>query len=308
MPESVVTRVAVVGAGTIGASWAAYFLARGYDVTVTDPFRDADAIRHAVAALWPALTQMGLASGASLERMRIVADPELAVADAGFVQENGPEDEGAKIDLFARMDAVAPATTVIASSSSGLLMSRIQSRCARPERCVIGHPFNPPHIMPLIEVVAGEQTSEAFVAAAMDFYREIGKHPIRVRKEVRGHIVNRLQAALWREAIHLIDSGVASVTDIDAAVAYGPGLRWAFMGPSLTFHLAGGAGGMEHFLDHLGGAVQDWFDDLGAPSLTPDIQRKLIEGVADEAAGESVAGIAARRDAFLLKLLKLRGL
>ena len=145
-------------------------------------------------------------------------------------------------------------TTVIASSSSGLLMSRIQSRCAHPERCVIGHPFNPPHIMPLVEVVAGERTSDAAVDAAMEFYRRIGKYPIRIHKEMRGHIANRLQGALWREAVYLIDQGVASVADIDAAIAYGPGLRWAFMGPSLTFHLAGGEGGMEHFLDHLGGA------------------------------------------------------
>lgn len=308
MPEWSITRVAVVGAGTIGASWAGYFLARGYDVTVTDPFRNADAIRDAIASLWPALTQMGLAPGASLERVRIVAEPEEAVAGAGFVQESGPEDEAAKIDLFARLDAAAPPATVIASSSSGLLMSRIQSGCTRPERCVIGHPFNPPHIVPLIEVVAGDRTSERFVTAAMDFYRAIGKHPIRVQKEVRGHIVNRLQAALWREAIHLIDTGVASVADVDAAVAYGPGLRWAFMGPSLTFHLAGGEGGMQHFLDHLGGAVQDWFDDLGAPSLTPEIRRKLVAGIAEETAGESVAAIAARRDAFLRDVIALRGM
>ena len=237
-----ISRVAVIGAGTIGASWAAYFLARGCEVNVTDPFREADAIRRAVAGLWPVLERAGLSPGATLERLRVVADPGSAVRDVGFVQESGPEDEAAKIDLFELLDAVAPDATLIASSSSGLLMSRIQSRCKHPQRCVIGHPFNPPHLMPLVEVVGGDRTGEAAIAATIAFYRSIGKYPIHIRKEVRGHIANRLQAALWREAIHLMDSGVASVADIDAAVAYGPGLRWAFMGPSLTFHLAGGEG------------------------------------------------------------------
>ena len=302
-----VTRVAVVGAGTIGASWAAYFLAHACDVTVTDPLRPADSIRRAVDGLWPTLERAGLAAGASLDRMRVVADPVTAVADAGFVQESGPEDEPAKIKLFARMDAAAPSDTIIASSSSGLLMTAIQSRCAQPGRCVIGHPFNPPHLMPLVEVVGGERTSAAAIAAAMMFYTSIGKHPIHIRKELRGHIANRLQAALWREAIHLLDIGAASVADIDAAVAYGPGLRWAFMGPSLTFHLAGGDGGMQHFLAHLGDPVQSWFDDLGAPSLTPAIRQKLIDGVGAATAGRPTAEIALERDAYLAEVLKLLG-
>jgi carnitine 3-dehydrogenase len=302
-----ISRVAVVGAGTIGASWAAYFLARGCEVNVTDPFRDADAIRHAVAGLLPVLERAGLSPGASLERLRVVADPESAVRDVGFVQESGPEDEAAKIELFELLDAAAPDATLIASSSSGLLMSRIQSRCEHPQRCVIGHPFNPPHLMPLVEVVGGDRTSEAAIAATIEFYRSIGKHPIHIRKEVRGHIANRLQAALWREAIHLMDTGVASVADIDAAVAYGPGLRWAFMGPSLTFHLAGGEGGMQHFLDHLGDAVQTWFDDLGAPSLTPEIRKQLIDGIDESTGGRSIGDLAKSRDAYLIEAVKLLG-
>lgn len=302
-----ITRVAVVGAGTIGASWAAYFLARGCEVTVTDPFRTADSIRHTVSGLWPILERAGLAPGAALERMRVAPDPGTAVEGADFVQESGPEDEPAKIDLFALLDAAAPVTTVIASSSSGLLMSRIQSRCKHPDRCVIGHPFNPPHLMPLVEVVGGERTGAAAIAKTMAFYRSIGKHPIHIHKELRGHIANRLQAALWREAIHLLDIGAASVADIDAAVAFGPGLRWAFMGPSLTFHLAGGDGGMQHFLDHLGDPVQSWFDDLGAPSLTPEVRRKLVAGVADATGGRAPADIAHERDAYLVEILKLLG-
>ena len=307
MDRSASSRIAVIGAGTIGVSWAAYFLARGYDVNVFDPLRPSDSIMRAIEDLWPKLEQAGLWAGASLGRMQVMADPGVAVEGAGFVQENGPEDEGAKIELFSVLDAAAPTTTVLASSSSGLLMSRIQSRCKHPERCVIGHPFNPPHLMPLVEVVAGEQTGEDAIVEAMAFYRKIGKHPIRIRKEVRGHIANRLQAALWREAVHLVDTGVASVADVDAAVAYGPGLRWAFMGPSLTFHLAGGDGGMQHFLEHLGEPVQSWWDDLGTPNLTPEIRQKLIEGVSAEADGRSVADIARERDVFLAALLKLLG-
>lgn len=297
-------RVAVIGGGTIGASWAAYFLARGFDVTVSDPMATADSVARAVAAAWPALEALGLAPDASPDRLRFISDPVAALEGAVFVQENGPEDEALKIDLFARLDAALPAGTILASSSSGLLMSRIQSRCAHPERCVIGHPFNPPHLMPLVEVVGGSRTSPDAIARALAFYRAIGKHPIHVRAELRGHIANRLQAALWREAIHLVDSGAASVADVDAAVAYGPGLRWAIMGPSLTFHLGGGEGGMQHFMQHLGPAVQSWWDDLGTPSLTPAVQQKIIDGVLEETAGRPVAELARERDAILVKLLQ----
>ena len=219
---------------------------------------------------------------------------------------NGPEKENVKIALFARLDTALPVESIIASSSSGLLISRIQSGCVHPERCVIGHPFNPPHLMPLVEVVGGEATSPGTIARTMAFYREIGKHPIHIRAEVTGHVANRLQAALWREAIHLVDTGVASVADVDAAVSYGPGLRWALMGPSLTFHLGGGEGGMAHFMAHLGGPMQTWFDALGSPELTPERQQKIIDGVAEATAGRSVADLAGERDARLVELLKLK--
>jgi 3-hydroxyacyl-CoA dehydrogenase len=297
-------RVAVIGGGTIGASWAAYFLARGFEVTVSDPVATADGVKRAVAAAWPALEALGLAPDASPDRMRFTGDPLVALEGAVFVQENGPEDEALKTELFAQLDAALPADTIVASSSSGLLMSRIQSRCAHPERCVIGHPFNPPHLMPLVEVVGGSRTSPDAIARALAFYRDIGKHPIHVRAELRGHIANRLQAALWREAIHLVDTGAASVADVDAAVAYGPGLRWAIMGPSLTFHLGGGAGGIQHFMQHLGPAVQSWWDDLGHPSLTPAVQQKIIDGVLEETVDRPVADLARERDAILVKLLQ----
>jgi 3-hydroxyacyl-CoA dehydrogenase len=210
-----------------------------------------------------------------------------------------------KLDLFARIDEAAPADTVIASSSSGLLISRVSARCRHPERCVIGHPFNPPHLIPLVEVVGGAQTSPVVIARAMEFYRALGKRPIHIKKEVRGHVANRLQAALWREAIHLVADGVVSVADADAAIAYGPGLRWALMGPHLTFHLAGGEGGMVHFVDHIGPAVESWMDDLGSPRLTPEVQKAIVDGVAEEAGQRSIADLQRWRDRKLIEILKV---
>jgi 3-hydroxyacyl-CoA dehydrogenase len=227
------------------------------------------------------------------------------VRGARFVQENGPEREDAKIALFAAIDAAAPPETVIASSSSGLLISRITQACRNPERCVIGHPFNPPHLIPLVEVVGGEKTSPQAIEAAMAFYRSVGKRPIHIRKEVRGHVANRLQAALWREAVHLVAEGVVSVEDADAAIAYGPGLRWALMGPHLTFHLAGGEGGMANFMAHLAPAVESWMDDLGAPRLNEPVQKQIIEGVAAEAGARSIADLQRWHDRKLIEVLKV---
>ena len=305
---SQIQHVAVIGAGTVGASWAAYFLAHGLDVTVSDPLpAAAEFVRRTIATAWPSLQQIGLAPDASPDRVRFVRDPCAAVEGAEFVQESGPENEELKIELFARLDAALPPEAVVASSSSGLLMSRIQSRCVHPWRCVIGHPFNPPHLMPLVEVVGGSLTSPDAIARAMTFYRAIGKFPIHVRTELRGHIANRLQAALWREAIHLVDTGVACVADVDAAVAYGPGLRWAIMGPSLTFHLGGGEGGMAHFMEHLAGPTQSWWDDLGTPRLTPEVQQKIIAGVLEEAGDRSIADLARARDSALVNIRSVLG-
>jgi 3-hydroxyacyl-CoA dehydrogenase len=282
------------------------FLARGRDVAASDPSPQGEAFaRRFIDNAWPTLETLGfVAPGASPSRFRFHTDPTAAADGAAFVQESGPEREAAKVDLFATIDAAAPPDTVIASSSSGLLISRITAKCRRPERCVIGHPFNPPHLIPLVEVVGGDRTSPQAIDAAMAFYRDVGKHPIHIKKEVRGHVANRLQAALWREAIHLVAEGVVSVTDADAAVAYGPGLRWALMGPHLTFHLAGGEGGMAHFMSHIGPAVQSWIDDLGAPRLTPEVQQTIVAGVADEAGGRSIADLQRWRDRKLIDVLR----
>jgi 3-hydroxyacyl-CoA dehydrogenase len=302
-----VRRVAVVGTGVIGASWAAWFLAQGLDVDATDPSPGAEArLREAVAQHWPTLERFGLAQGASMERLRFHASLEDALRDADFVQENGPERLDFKIDLFRRMDAAAPLHAILASSSSGLTVSGMQSGCAHPERVVLGHPFNPPHLIPLVEVIGGERTSADAVERAMAFYAAIGKRPIHVKREVKGHIANRLQAALWREAFHLVNEGVASVADIDTAIAHGPGLRWAVMGPFMNLHLSGGAGGIAHVLAHLGGPIEDWWKDLGAPLMTEELKAKVADGVAEELGARRVAELESARDVLLLNLIRAK--
>jgi carnitine 3-dehydrogenase len=297
-----VKRVAVVGTGVIGASWAAHFLAHGLDVTATDPSPGAeDRLRSDVAAIWPTLTP---AAGGSPERLAFTPDPAEAVADADFVQENGPEREDVKHQLFAVLDAAARPEVVLASSSSGMLPSVIARGCPRhPERVVIGHPFNPPHLIPLVEVVPGEKTSEQAVEAALTFYTVVGKKPIRLRQELPGHVANRLQAALWQEAYSLVERGVATVADIDTAIAHGPGLRWAVLGPFANQHLSGGPGGIAHVLEHLGPPTEAWWRDLGQVTLTPELVAKLVAGVDEELAGVDPAELIARRDAVLTALL-----
>jgi 3-hydroxyacyl-CoA dehydrogenase len=301
----VVSRVAVVGTGVIGASWAAHFLAHGLGVTATDPAPGAEErLRADVAAHWPVLERLGLAEGASQERLSFTADAAQAVADADFVQENGPEREDVKHALFAVLDAAARPDVVLASSSSGLLPSAIARGCPQhPERVVIGHPFNPPHLIPLVEVVPGERTSPQAVETAMAFYAAVGKRPIRLRQELPGHVANRLQAALWQEAYSLVERGVATVSDIDTAISAGPGLRWAVLGPFLNQHLSGGPGGIAHVLEHLGPPTERWWRDLGRVTLTPELVRKLVAGVDEELAGTDAADLVARRDAVLDALL-----
>jgi len=294
--------IGVVGTGVIGASWAAHFLAHGHDVVATDPAPGAeDRLRADVAAHWPVLQPV---EGASPERLTFTADPAAAATAADFVQENGPEREDVKHALYAVLDEAARPDVVLASSSSGMLPSVIARGCPRhPERVVIGHPFNPPHLIPLVEVVPGEKTSEATVERALAFYAAVGKKPIRLRQEVPGHVANRLQAALWQEAYSLVDRGVATVADIDTAIAHGPGLRWAVLGPFLNQHLSGGPGGIAHVLEHLGPPTEAWWRDLGQVTLTPELNAKLVSGVDDELGGIDPAELVARRDAVLTSLL-----
>lgn len=303
-----IRRIAIVGTGVIGASWAAEFLARGFDVIATDPAPNAEAnLRKYIDSAWPALTALGLDATASRDRLSFTSDMKSALTEADLVQENGPERKDFKIQLFADLDAATPSDSIIASSSSGLTMSVMQSECKHPERCVIGHPFNPPHLIPLVEVVGGEKTSSEAVRRAIEFYTSIGKKPIHLRKEVVGHVANRLQAAIYREVVNLIQLGVVDVADADTAVCWGPGLRWGVMGPNMLFHLGGGQDGIQHFMDHLSGAVASWWKDLGNftewPVGSKDV---IIDGVKKETNGRSVDELARLRDEVLLELIRVR--
>jgi 3-hydroxyacyl-CoA dehydrogenase len=303
-----VRRIAIVGTGVIGASWAALYLSRGFNVVATDPAPNAEAnLRQYIDAAWKDLTVLGLSPKASPDHLEFTLNMKQALSDADFVQENGPERQDFKIKLFVDMDAATPTDSIIASSSSGLTMSAMQSACKHPERCVTGHPFNPPHLIPLVEVVAGAKTSPEAVEQALSFYTSIGKKPIHLRKEVVGHVANRLQAALYREVVYLIEQGVLDVADSDAAVCWGPGLRWGLMGPNLLFHLGGGQGGIQHFMEHLSAPIATWWKDLGTiTEFTPQIKQTIIDGVLQEAGDRSEEELAAERDEMLLGLLGLR--
>jgi len=300
-------RIAIVGTGVIGASWAAQYLARGFDVVATDPAPNAEAdLRKYVDEAWQQLGAIGLSPGAARDRLSFTSDMKKALAKADFVQENAPERPEFKIKLFAVMDDATPLDSIIASSSSGITPSVMQTKCKHPERVLIGHPFNPPHIIPLVEVVGGTKTAPAAIQAAMAFYASIGKKPILLRKEIPGHVANRLQLALYKEVLYLIEQRVLSVADADAAVRWGPGLRWGIMGPNLQFHLGGGAGGIMHFLEGVFDGLLPVFNALGNPKVTPELKRKIADGVLEEAENRSVEQLAKEENELLIALLRLR--
>jgi carnitine 3-dehydrogenase len=301
-PRSTTGSIAVIGAGSIGGSWAALALAHGSVVHASDPATGAeDRLRASVSTH---LGELGPGDTA-LERLHFHDDPAAAAELADFVIESGPERLDLKRDLFAALDEAAAPDVVLASSSSGLGPSSFQDACRRPERVLVAHPFNPPHLVPLVEVVGGRLTSEDAVAATMDVMTALGRRPVRVRAELPGHVVNRLQAALWREAYDLVRRGAISVADLDLAVSSGPGLRWALLGPIATQHLSGGPGGLAHVLEHLGPPMVDWWADLGEPELTPELTAQLVDGVTHELGGQE-REVLARRDRALLDLLDLK--
>jgi 3-hydroxyacyl-CoA dehydrogenase len=302
-----VRRIAIIGTGVIGASWAAQYLARGFDVIATNPDPNAESkLRKNIDAAWKELTIIGLSPGATRDRLTFTSNMKEALSEVDLVQENTPERPDFKIKLFAEIDDATPPDSIIASSSSGITMSVIQSGCKRPERCVIGHPFNPPHMIPLVEVVGGNKTSPEAIQQAIAFYASIGKKPIHLRKELPGHAANRLQAALYREVVYLIEQGILSVEDADAAVSWGPGLRWGVMGPSLLWHLGGGEGGIRHFMEHLMDPLAAMMKTLGNPELTGELKQTITQGVLREAGNRSVEQLAQEESEMLLGLLRLR--
>jgi 3-hydroxyacyl-CoA dehydrogenase len=303
-----IRRIAIIGTGVIGASWSALFLAKGLQVVATDPAPNAEAaLRKFVETAWPALKRLGLSPGASQSNLTFTADLPQALTGAGLVQENGPERIDFKQKLYAQLDGLLPPDVIIASSSSGLTMSEIQKGApSHPERCVIGHPFNPPHLIPLVEIVGGAKTSEATIRRADEFYTSIGQRTVRVNKEMPGHVANRLQAALSREIYYLVAEGVVSAADVDTALSWGPGLRWGVMGGLMLNHLGGGPGGIEHFFQQFTGPMTAWWKTLGSPVLTPEVQTILIDSVHAEAGSRTIEELEAERDEVLLGLIELR--
>jgi carnitine 3-dehydrogenase len=303
-----IRRIAIIGTGVIGASWTALYLAKGLQVVATDVAPEAETkLMKFVETAWPALTRLGLSPGASPSNAIFTANLAEAVAGVDLVQENGPERIDFKQKLYGELDRLLPPEVIIASSSSGLTMSEIQKGAgSHPERCVIAHPFNPPHLIPLVEIVGGTKTSEATIRRAAEFYTSIGQRTVRVNKELPGHVANRLQAALAREVYYLVSEGVVSAADVDTALSWGPGLRWGVMGNMMLNHLGGGPGGIEHFFQQFSGPMTAWWKTLGSPVLSPEVQKKLSDSVHAEVGSRTIAELEAERDEVLLGLIELR--
>jgi carnitine 3-dehydrogenase len=295
---------AALGSGVIGSGWVARALAHGLDVVAWDPAPGAEAaLRARVANAWPALEKAGLAPGASPDRLCFVATIEECVRDADFIQESAPERLDLKCELHAKISAAAKPDALIGSSTSGLLPSEFYADATHPERCVVGHPFNPVYLLPLVEVVGGAKTAPEAVQAAIQVYQSLGMRPLHVRKEVPGFIADRLLEALWREALHLVNDGVASTGEIDDAIRFGAGLRWSFMGTFLTYTLAGGNAGMRHFMAQFGPALQLPWTYLPAPELTDTLIDRVVEGTAEQQGSRSIAELERYRDDCLLAVL-----
>ncbi|KAA1010819.1 3-hydroxyacyl-CoA dehydrogenase [Paraburkholderia panacisoli] len=303
-----IRRIAVIGAGVIGASWTALFLAKGLQVVATDIAPNAEAqLKEFVESAWPSLKRLGLAPGASQANLTFTPVLAQALTDVDLVQENGPERLEFKQELYRQLDELLPPRVIIASSTSTLPMSSIQvGAVLHPERCVVGHPFNPPHLIPLVEIVGGTKTSEETIRRATEFYTSIGKRAVRLHKELQGHVANRLQFAVAREVYYLVAEGVLSAADVDTALSWGPGLRWGVMGNMMLNHLGGGPGGIEHFFHQFTGPMTAGWKDLGAPELTPEVQKKLIDSVHAEVGSRSIEELEAERDEMLLGLIELR--
>ena len=298
-----VRRITCIGAGPIGGGWSAAFLSKGYDVTcyLHDPSEE-PALRRLLETAWTCLEQIGLAAGASLDRLRCVSDLAPAVAEADFVQESVPEVMEIKQGLYEKLGALVPEDVIIASSTSGLSMTDIQARCPTPARTVVAHPFNPPYLLPLVEMVGGEKTDPEALAWAAAFYRQAGMAPLVMEREVPGFIATRLQEAVWREALHMIAEGEATPEQIDIAMVNGPGPRWAFAGPCMTYHIGGGEGGMAYTLDQFGPALKLPWTRLMAPALTEALSNQLIEDSERRAAGQSFSSLSEARDAGLVAI------
>lgn len=299
-------KAAVIGTGVIGNGWVTRFLANGYDVTAFDPAPDAELrTKEVIDYAWPAVEKIGLDSEASKNRVTFVSTVEEAVEGAVLIQENVPERPELKKSVLHDIDAYAHPEAMIGSSTSGIIPSVLQEGLKHPERVFVAHPFNPVYILPLVELVGGQATSPVVLEKAKAFYASIQMKPMVIGKEVEGHVADRLMEAMWREALHLVNDGVATTREIDEAITYGAGLRWAQLGPFMTFHLAGGEQGMRHMLDQFGPALKLPWTKLEAPELTDELKEKVINGCETHAGGSTVAELERKRNDFLVKLLHL---
>ena len=297
--------VSIVGTGVIGAGWAARFLANGYIVKAYDPKKQSlNQLKINVKIAFKSLKKIGLNKKASLSNLKIYTELSKALEETTFVQENAPENKKIKKNILQKVDLLVNKNVIIASSSSGLLPSKIQLKCLHPERVLIGHPFNPVYLLPLVEVVGGKKTKPKFLKLAKTFYENVGMKPLMVKKEIEGYVSDRLQEALWRESLHIIKDGIATTQEIDDAIVYGPGLRWSFMGVCLTFHLAGGEMGMKHMLEQFGPALKLPWTKLKAPSLTPKLKKLMITGTKKQADKFSIKDLEEQRDIFLIEIMK----
>jgi len=300
-----IKRIAIVGTGVIGAGWATRCLARGLDVVATDPGPGAETrLRASLDNARPAAEKLYGSPDTPPGTLIFVDNVEEAVADADFIQENAPEREDVKRELHARIDAATRPDVIIASSSSGLMPTAIQADCGHPERVLIGHPFNPVYLLPLCEVVGGAKTAAASIERAMAFYTSIGMYALHVRKEIEGYLSDRLQEAIWRETLHLVNDGVATTGELDDAIKYGPGLRWAIMGTNLIFHMAGGDKGMRHMLNQFGPALELPWTRLEAPELTEKLIDHMVEGTQTQAEGKTVKELEQLRDNCLIDIMR----
>lgn len=299
-----IEHTACLGGGVIGASWAALFLASGRSVALYDPDPlIEEKVRNYIEQAWPALDQLGLTVRGKPDAISFHKNAPAAVDGAGFIQENVPERLPIKHRIFSEIEAALSASAIVASSASGLTLTQMQAGWRDPARFVLGHPFNPPHLIPLVEVVGNDRTDAAAVAATEVFYKDIGKVTIRLQKEKNGHVANRLQAALWREAVSLVMEGVASVEDVDKAIWAGPGVRWAVMGPTMLFNLGAGEGGLAAFCDHFEGTFNGWWDELGDVRLDDDVAKILAEGISSQTS-EGVSDLSQKRDEMVVAMLK----
>jgi carnitine 3-dehydrogenase len=307
-PEEV-RSVAVIGTGSVGASWTALFLAHGLRVVAFDPSSGAEGrTRKFIEDAWPALFKLSIAKTArpDLGQLSFVPTPSAAANSSDVVQENVLENLSLKKTILAELDGAATADKIILSSTGGIAPSQLQSGLLHPERFVVVHPFNPAHLIPLVEVVGGKDTSPAAVDWALNFARLLGKHPIRLNAEASGHMTNRLQFALVREAVNCLLEGIASAQDIDAALRFGLAPRWMLMGSFLTLHLAGGKGGMRGILDHAGPAIEEWWTPTHALKLTEPVKARLVQAAAEVSGGKHIDDWIGWRDQYLVDVLKLQ--